>query len=509
MQQGMGWWFDDVGGQSHAMEFASLVLGDDIDLAEGILPLPLALEGVFVDADLVTRDAVDALVNRIHRTIAGGRLADQILPHLELDRGSGEHRAAALHPEVLQLEVLRLFVDLAEEGESFQVIVEHLPLLVGQSQELGVEIVEAVAALGVAHGLHPVLDDVSAGAGGHVEVVLGQADALGGDDFIGVFRLEHAILVDAGAVGEGVGTDDGLVRLHRHVAELADQGAGAMNFAVADVGVHPEQVGAGFEDHRHLFQRTVAGPLADAVDGALDLASAHLHGTDGVGHREAQIVVAVHRDDGLVDVGYPVEQGLDDAGELGRDRIAHGVRNVDGAGSGLDGGFHHAAEVIDRGAARILAGELHVIGVAAGVLDGADPHLQHVLEALLQLAFDMDGGGGDKGVDAKRLGDFERLTGGIDVFLQSPGEGTDPAILDVAGDGLHRLEIAGGGDRESHFHDIDTEPLQGLGYLQLLLDRQTGGQSLLTITQGGVEYDDPIWHVTSLFLSSVRASCMA
>lgn len=78
--------------------------------------------------------------------------------------------------------------------------------------------------------------------------------------------------MDAGAVGEGVGPDDGLVGLHRHVAELADQGAGAMNFAVADVGVHPEQVGAGLQDHRHLFQRAVAGPLADAVDGALDLA---------------------------------------------------------------------------------------------------------------------------------------------------------------------------------------------------------------------------------------------
>ena len=388
--------------------------------------------------------------------------------------------------------MLRLFVDLAEEGERLQIVIEHLPLLVGQGEELGIEIIEIVTALGVAHGLHPVLDDVAAGAGGHVEVVLGETDALRGDDFVGVFRLEHAILVDAGAVGEGVGPDDGLVGLHRHVAELADQGAGAMDLAVADIGVHPEQVGAGFEDHRHLFQRAVAGPLADAVDGALDLAGPHLHGADGVGHREAQIVVAVHRDDGLIDVGDPVEQGLDDAGELGRYRVAHGIGDIDGAGAGLDGGFHHAAQVVYRGAARILAGELHVVGVAAGMLDGADPHLQHVFEALLQLALDVDGGGRDEGVDAKGVSDPQGLAGGVYVLGQGAGEGTDPALLDVAGDGLHRLKVAGGGDREPHLHDVDTEPLQCLGDLQLLLDRQAGRQGLLTIAQGGVEYDDPI-----------------
>ncbi len=488
----MGRGFDDVGGQPHAVEFAPFVLGDDIDLTEGIFPFALALEGIFVDADLVAGDAVDALVDRIHRAVAGGGFADHYLPHLELDRGGGHYRAAALYPKVLQLEVLRLLVDLAEEGERLQVVVEHLTFLVGQGEELGVEMVEVVAALGVAHGLHPVLDDVATGAGGHVEIVLGQANALGGDDFVGIFRLEHPILMDAGAVGEGVGTDDRLVGLHRHVAELADQRAGAMNFVVTDVGVHPEQIGAGFEDHCHLFQRAVAGPLADTVDGALNLASSHLHCADGVGYREPEIVVAVDRDDGLVDVGHPVEQGVDDAGEFGRHRVADGIRNIDGAGARLDGGLHHAAEVIDGGAARILAGELHIVGVAQRMLDGAGAHLKHILEALFQLALDMDGGGGDEGVDAKGVGNPQGLTGGIDILGQGAGEGADPAVLDMPGDGLHRVKIAGRGDREAYLHDVDTEPLQRLGNLQLLLDCQTGRQGLLTITQGSIEYDDPI-----------------
>ena len=64
----MGRGFDDVGGQSHAVEFAPLVLGDDIDLTEGIFPFALALEGIFVDADLIAGDAVDALVDRTSAT---------------------------------------------------------------------------------------------------------------------------------------------------------------------------------------------------------------------------------------------------------------------------------------------------------------------------------------------------------------------------------------------------------------------------------------------------------
>ena len=248
--------------------------------------------------------------------------------------------------------------------------------------------------------------------------------------------------MDAGAVGEGVGPDDGLVGLHRHVAELADQGAGAMNFAVADVGVHPEQVGAGLQDHRHLFQRAVAGPLADAVDGALDLAGPHLHGADGVGHREAQIVVAVHRDDGLIDVGYPVEQGLDDAGELGRYCVAHGVGDIDGASTGLDGGLHHAAQVVYRGAARILAGELHVVGVAAGMLDGVDP----ISSTSSKLFFSLLSTWMEEvemKVWMRRLRRPAGFAGGVDVLGQGAGESTDPALLDVAGDGLHRLKVAG------------------------------------------------------------------
>ena len=109
-----------------------------------------------------------------------------------------------------------------------------------------------------------------------------------------------------------------------------------------DAGVIGIGVGARLQDHDDLFERAVAGALADAVDGAFDLPRAGFDGRQRVGHRQAQIVVAVHADDGAI------AQRLHDAADqravfLGRG-VAHRIGNVDRAGAG----GHHGAEICSR-----------------------------------------------------------------------------------------------------------------------------------------------------------------
>ncbi len=60
-------------------------------------------------------------------------------------------------------------------------------------------------------------------------------------------------------------------------------------------------IAAGAKGHHDLFQRTVAGALADAVDGAFDLAGAVQDGRQTVGDRHAQIVVAMSAQHRLID----------------------------------------------------------------------------------------------------------------------------------------------------------------------------------------------------------------
>ncbi len=69
------------------------------------------------------------------------------------------------------------------------------------------------------------------------------------------------------------------------------------------------------EDGGEFFERGVAGALADAVDGAFDLADAGFDGGDGVGDGEAEVVVAVGGEDDVFDAG---DAGADHAEHLRR-----------------------------------------------------------------------------------------------------------------------------------------------------------------------------------------------
>jgi len=60
------------------------------------------------------------------------------------------------------------------------------------------------------------------------------------DDLVGVACLEDAVLVDAGRVREGVGTDDGLVGLDGHASDALHEVRGAGELGRDDTRVRVE-----------------------------------------------------------------------------------------------------------------------------------------------------------------------------------------------------------------------------------------------------------------------------
>ena len=72
-----------------------------------------------------------------------------------------------------------------------------------------------------------------------------------------------------------------------------EQLAGLEQRLGVDAGVVRQAILAHAQRHHELFERRVAGALADAVDRALDLAHAALDRRQAVGDREAEIVVAM------------------------------------------------------------------------------------------------------------------------------------------------------------------------------------------------------------------------
>ncbi len=90
--------------------------------------------------------------------------------------------------------------------------------------------------------------------------------------------FDHPILVNPGFVRECVSPHDGLVRLHKDSSDFGQQLARRKQLLGHDRGL----IRIVFRPHPHyhdqLFQRCIAGPLADAIHRALHLARASAYG---------------------------------------------------------------------------------------------------------------------------------------------------------------------------------------------------------------------------------------
>ena len=199
--------------------------------------------------------------------------------------------------------------------------------------------------------------------------------------------LEHAVLVDAGLVGEGVAADDRLVELHRERRRRRHQLRGARQHGGVDLGPERQHIVPHAHRHHELFERGVAGPFADTVDGAFDLPRAAVHAGQRIRHRHAEVVVAVHGEARLVGVRHGLAQCGDELEVFLRHRVADRVRDIDGGGAGLDRRLNAAAQEVELGAGAVLGRPLDVVGVAPCAGDLRDHHLVDLVRLLLELVF--------------------------------------------------------------------------------------------------------------------------
>ncbi len=341
---------------------------------------------------------------------------------------------------------------------------------------------------------------MAAGVLAQHQLALAQADGARVHDLVGALVLEHAILMDAGLVGEGVGADDGLVGLHHHAGVAADHVAAAVDLLGDDVAIDLVHLMAGVEGHGDLFQAGVAGPLADAVDRHLDLARAVLDAGQRVGRGQTQVVVAVARDDHVLAARRVLTDVADQLAVLLRHGVADGVGDVERGRAGLDGHGQHLVEEAGIAAAGVLGAELDVGAQSAGIAHHLAHPLHHLLRRHLELVLHVDGRSGQEGVDARAVGALDRLPGGVDVVVVGAGQAGDhrrrrgPAKLVDArltahglSDLAHRVQVARRGGREAGLDDVHTQAGQLAGDLQLLLDVQRRARRLLPIAQGGIK----------------------
>ena len=127
----------------------------------------------------------------------------------------------------------------AAVDQSDDVGVVDVFLLVGEGDEVVEDLLKRLVVELVAQFGHPVAEGMPAAVLAQHEVRADEADVFRPHDFVGGALLQHAVLVDAGLVGEGVLPDDRLVPLDDHAGDRRDQPAGGAQLLRVDVRVEP------------------------------------------------------------------------------------------------------------------------------------------------------------------------------------------------------------------------------------------------------------------------------
>ena len=210
--------------------------------------------------------------------------------------------------------------------------------------------------------------------------------------------------------------------------------------------------------HHHFFHSGVAGTFAQAVDGALDLASAVFNASKGKRSGHAQVVVAVDGKRCLVHVGNVLHQVLDAATEFIGQGVAGGIGDVDNGSTRSDGGLYDLGQKLVIGAACILCVELNIVHVLLSVLHGSSGALKDLLGRSAELIVDVAVGNADARVDTGALALGQCASSGIDVLFHSTGKCADYGTVPYLGsDLLNRLEVTRGRHRKARLNNIDVQ----------------------------------------------------
>ena len=266
-----------------------------------------------------------------------------------------------------------------------------------------------------------------------------------------------------------------------------------------NAGFQTEQIMPYFQRHHDFFQAGIARTFAQTVDGAFDLACARLNRRQRIGHRHAQIVVAVARPDDFTAVRHAVDDGADAFIPRRGNRIAHGIGNVDGGGARFDNGRENLHQEIVFGTHGVFGGKFHVIGIFFGDFHRFHRGFHHLLRLHFQLVFHVDGAGGDEGVDAAFGCRGKRFACFADVVFHRAAQRADGGIFHGFGDFVHGFPVAFASGGKTRFNHVYTQFFQLARQTQLFFFGHGCAGRLFAVAHGGVEYDDAVVCVHGVF----------
>ncbi len=422
---------DDVGADARTAIAAAVMVDVDDGLALGVLALGDAAQLELAQRRMHAGAFLDGLECRVDRAVAARPCSAR--------RGRRRGAARRRRGPARRAEPLRrsrpapravLVAALGAQHQRLDVAVEEFLLLVGQR----LEIVEDAGEFGVGQLESEFLDALAQGRAAAVlaehEVRARHADVVRSHDLVGRVMLQHAVLVDARLVREGVLADHRLVARNRHAGDAREQAARREQALGVDAGVQAVDAFTRLQRHHDFLERAVARALADAVDRAFDLPRAATHGHQAVGHGQTEVVVAMHRERHAPDATHVLAQVAEQLGELVRHRVADRVGMLTVVAPASITASTTSARNSRFGARGVLGRELDVVAELARDLHALDGAADDLVLRHVELVLAMDRAGGEEHVDAVPLRILQRASGReLDVVAVAAREAADDRAL--------------------------------------------------------------------------------
>ena len=208
--------------------------------------------------------------------------------------------------------------------------------------------------------------------------------------------------------------------------------------------------------------------------------------------------MAVHADDGVVNIAHIVLQVFDQRPELLRHGKADGVRDIDCGRTRGNDRFDDLGEKFRLGARGVLGRELDIFVVRLSQPHPLGGETQNLLVRLPQFMLAVDFRSGEKNMDASAFpGRLDRRGGGFDVLGHAAGQSRNDRSPHLRGDALHRLEVTLADHRKPRLDDIDIEPLKLARDLHFLTQIHRSAGALLPVAQRSVENDNFVGHLNN------------
>ena len=179
------------------------------------------------------------------------------------------------------------------------------------------------------------------------------------------------------------------------------------------------------QNHGDFLQRSVASSFANTIHRHFYLTGSIEHTSKCVGRCQTQVVVAMGRDDGLVDAVDMINKILDLLTVLLRQAITRGIGDVDNGGSCLDDSLDHTCQILVVGTAGILGIELYVLDEPFRIFHSLYGTFDDLFTIAVELVLDVEVTGAYTCMDALMLRILQGLYRHIDVFLHSTRKRTD------------------------------------------------------------------------------------